>query len=113
LFETVYKTGNIEALAEEALIDAYGESEQRVGCLTMLENSLAVPFTTGILGVPVRVKRVSLNDAWLRVVRINAVFDIIGRYQTPVPCAVHADLHSDPITGLKNYGPRGPAQLAK
>jgi Calcium binding len=53
----------LEELIEEAIIDAYGESEQRVGFLTMLENSLAVPFTTDILGVPVRVERVGLNDA--------------------------------------------------
>lgn len=44
-------------------MDAYGESEQRVGFLTMLEENLAVPFTTAILGGPVRVERVDLNDA--------------------------------------------------
>jgi hypothetical protein len=48
----------LEALVEEAIIDAYGESEQRVGLLTMLEETLAVPFTMDILGVPVRVERV-------------------------------------------------------
>jgi hypothetical protein len=48
---------------EEAIIDAYGESEQRVGLLTMLEERLAVPFTTAILGTAVRVERVDLNDA--------------------------------------------------
>jgi hypothetical protein len=53
----------LEELVEEAIIDAYGESEQRVGFLTMLEDRLAVPFTTAILGVPVRVERVALNNA--------------------------------------------------
>ena len=48
---------------EEATIDAYGESEQRVGFLTMLEEHLAVPFTTEILGTAVRVERVDLNAA--------------------------------------------------
>ena len=46
-------------LVEEAIIDAYGESEQRVGLLTMLEEHLAVPFTTETLGSAVRV------DAWI------------------------------------------------
>src|SRR2546430_4598505 len=41
------------ALVEEAIIDAYGESEQRVRFLTMLEEHLACPFTTAILGIPV------------------------------------------------------------
>ena len=40
-----------------------GESEQRGGFLTMLEEHLTVPFTTDILGVPVRVERADLNDA--------------------------------------------------
>jgi hypothetical protein len=53
----------LEKLVEEATIDAYGESEQRVGFLTMLEEHLAVPFATDILGTPVRVERVDLNDA--------------------------------------------------
>ena len=53
----------LTALVEEALIDAYGESEQRVGLLTMLQEHLAVPFTTEILETPVRVTRIDLNDA--------------------------------------------------
>jgi Calcium binding len=53
----------LETLIEEAIIDAYGESEQRVGFLTMLEEHLTVPFMTEVLGVAVRVARVDLNDA--------------------------------------------------
>lgn len=53
----------LEALIEEAIVDAYGDSEQRVGFLTMLEEHLTVPFITAILGVAVRVDRVDLNDA--------------------------------------------------
>ena len=52
----------LEQLVEEAVIDAYGESEQRVGFLTMLEEHLAVPFTTELLETPVQVDRVDLND---------------------------------------------------
>ena len=52
-----------DALIEEATVDAHDESEQRVGFLTMLEEQLACPFTTNILGTPVRVERVDLNDA--------------------------------------------------
>jgi hypothetical protein len=53
----------LDELVEEAIIDAYGESEQCVGLLTMLEEHLAVPFATEILGTSVRVERVDLNDA--------------------------------------------------
>jgi hypothetical protein len=53
----------LDQLVEEAILDAYGESEQRVGLLTMREENLACPFTTEILGTPVTVVRVDLNDA--------------------------------------------------
>jgi hypothetical protein len=53
----------LQGLIDEAIVDAYGDSEQRVGFLTMLEEHLAVPFMTEILGVVVRVDRVDLNDA--------------------------------------------------
>ena len=53
----------LEELIEEAIVDAYGESEQRVGFLTMLDEHLACPFTTAILGASVRVERIDFNDA--------------------------------------------------
>ena len=53
----------LDGLIEEAIVDAYGESEQRVGFLSMLEQKLAVPFTTEILGTATRVDGVDLNDA--------------------------------------------------
>ena len=56
-------THQLKALIEEAIVDAYGESEQRVGFLTMLEEHLPVPFMTEIFGVAVRVDRIDLNDA--------------------------------------------------
>jgi len=53
----------LTTLVEDAIIDAHDESEQRVGFLTMLEEQLACPFATAILGIPVRVERVTLDDA--------------------------------------------------
>ena len=53
----------LTALVEEAIVDAYEESEQRVGLLTMLQEHLQVPFTTSLLGVTVRVTGVDLNHA--------------------------------------------------
>lgn len=55
--------GRLEELVEEAIVDAYGESEQRTGFFTMLEDNLAVPFETEVLGVPVTVERIDLTDA--------------------------------------------------
>jgi Calcium binding len=53
----------LDELVDEAIMDAYGESEQRVGLLCMLQEHLAVPFSTEVLGTLVRVERVDLNDA--------------------------------------------------
>ena len=46
----------------EAVVDAYGESEQMVGFYTMLEDNLVVPFDTEILGVEVVVERIDMTD---------------------------------------------------
>lgn len=49
-------------MIEEALVDAYGESEQKTGFYTMLEDNLATPFQTEILGVETTVERIDLTD---------------------------------------------------
>jgi Calcium binding len=50
------------ALVEEATVDAHGESEQRVGFYTLLDERLETPFDTEILGVTVTVERVDITD---------------------------------------------------
>jgi hypothetical protein len=46
---------------EQATVDAYGDSEQITGWLTIIEENLAVPFETTVLGVPVTVERIDLD----------------------------------------------------
>jgi len=53
----------LREMIEEATVDAYGESEQLVGFYTMIEDNLAVPFKTTVLGMPVTVKRVDMDEA--------------------------------------------------
>jgi hypothetical protein len=53
----------LEALIEEAVVDAYDKDERRMGFLTMLQESVAVPFDTEVLGVPVEVTEIETNDA--------------------------------------------------
>jgi hypothetical protein len=53
----------LEALIEEAVVDAYDDEERRMGFFTMLEDNVAVPFETEVLGVPVEVTEIALNDA--------------------------------------------------
>ena len=51
----------LEAMIEEATVDAYGDDEQLTGLFTMLEEHLAVPFTTTVLGMEVIVQKVDLT----------------------------------------------------
>jgi Calcium binding len=53
---------HLDALIAEAIVDAYNESEQTLGFYTMLENSLALPFETEILGMRVAVEQIDWND---------------------------------------------------
>jgi hypothetical protein len=53
----------LERLVEDAIVDAYNESEQRCGIFTMIENNLALPFETEVLGVAVTVERIDLTEA--------------------------------------------------
>ncbi len=52
----------LEALAEEATVDAHDESEQAMGWLTMFEEHLDLPFDTEVLGVDVTAEDVDLTD---------------------------------------------------
>jgi hypothetical protein len=57
-------SGNrLRQLVEEAVVDAYDETEQRVGFFTTIDNNLALPFETDVLGVAVRVEQIELTEA--------------------------------------------------
>ena len=51
----------LDRLVEEATVDCYNESEQACGLYTMIEENLAMPFETQLLGVLVVVERVDLT----------------------------------------------------
>ena len=51
----------LDEMIEDAIVDAYGSSEQITGFHTMLDAHLAVPFKTEILGVEVTVTRVDVT----------------------------------------------------
>jgi hypothetical protein len=55
------RTAALEAMIEEATVDAYNDDEQLAGLYTMIEYKLAVPFTTTVLGVEVNVRNVDLT----------------------------------------------------
>ena len=52
----------LNALIEEATVDAHDESEQALGLYTMISESLALPFRTKVLGRAVSVVEIELGD---------------------------------------------------
>ncbi|XVS65538.1 hypothetical protein ACQPYE_05610 [Actinosynnema sp. CA-299493] len=52
----------LDALIAEATVDCYDDSECVTGFHTMIEEHLAVPFQTVVLGVDVTVTGVDLTD---------------------------------------------------
>jgi hypothetical protein len=49
----------LDALVEQATVDAYGDDEQLGGLAVMIEDNLEVPFKTTVLGMTVTVQKVT------------------------------------------------------
>jgi hypothetical protein len=49
-------------LVEQAVVDGHDEEEQMSGFYNMIEESLALPFTTTVLGVKANVEDIELTD---------------------------------------------------
>ena len=52
----------LDALVAEATVDAHDESEQAGGFFAVLEDELALPFETTLLGTSVTVEAIELRD---------------------------------------------------
>jgi hypothetical protein len=77
----------LKRLIEEAIVDAYGESEQRVGFLTMIEDNIALPFVTRVLGVDVTVERIDLtrSEEIVAICRRGRTRQTIPILELPLP----------------------------
>ena len=51
----------LDALIEEAIVDAYTEAEQAVGFHATIEQHLALPFETAVLGADVTVNKIDIT----------------------------------------------------
>jgi hypothetical protein len=52
----------LDAMVEKATVDCYNEDEQVTGLFTLVEDNLALPFQTTVLGMAVSVVSVDLSD---------------------------------------------------
>jgi hypothetical protein len=53
----------LDALVEEATVDAYGDEEQLGGFAVMIEDNLELPFETTVLGMTVTVQKIIQTDS--------------------------------------------------
>ena len=53
---------DLDELVAAATVDAYGEDEQVTAICTLIEEHLALPFTTVVLGAEVTVEGIDLTD---------------------------------------------------
>ena len=83
----VLSRAQLDALVEEATVDAYNADEQVTGLFTLLEDNLRVPFETRLLGVAVTVERVDLTVGGqiVAVCSRDGARQAIGILELPLP----------------------------
>jgi hypothetical protein len=77
----------LEALIEESVVDAYGDNEQKVGLLTMMQEHLALPFSVSILGIEATVEKVDMtrDGRIVAVCQRNGIRQRIEFLDLPLP----------------------------
>ena len=77
----------LDQMVDEAIVDCYNESEQAMGLFTMIENNLALPFETTVLGVPVTLEHVDMTrrDEIVAVCRRARVRQTVPIIDLPLP----------------------------
>jgi hypothetical protein len=76
----------LDALVAEAVVDCFDEHEQLSGFFVMIEDNLAVPFDTEVLGVPVVVRKVDLRSSGIVAICHRGLLrQAIGILDVPLP----------------------------
>jgi hypothetical protein len=76
----------LDALVAEAVVDCYDEDEQLSGLFTMIQDNLAVPFDTQVLGVEATVRKVDLRAGGIvAVCHRGRMRQAIGVLDLPLP----------------------------
>ncbi|MGH3155114.1 MAG: hypothetical protein ACRDNF_00850 [Streptosporangiaceae bacterium] len=92
----------LDALVEQATVDAYDKYEQLASFHTMINDHLAVPFRTTVLGVEVTVTKIDLLNG-LRDYRDLFLREAPAGHRHPGPAAAH------PAPGWRRMDRRLPA----
>jgi hypothetical protein len=84
---TGLSAAKLDALIEEATVDAYDQYEQALGFFSMLEEHLALPFDTMVLGVSVTVVELELrgDDSLVAICKRGDARQAIPLMDLPLP----------------------------
>ena len=96
----------LDALIDEATVDAYGEDEELAGFAVMIGDNLAMPFETTVLGVTVTVRKVDQTTSG-----IVAVCDR-GGYRQAIPI-LDLPLPDPPPQGAEWIAANRPGQVRR
>ena len=77
----------LDKLIDEATTDAYNESEQAGGFFAMIEENLALPFVTQVLGQEVTVAKIEITkrDEIVAICARGKVTQVIPILDLPMP----------------------------
>jgi hypothetical protein len=90
----------LDELIAEAVVDAYNDDEQLTGLYTMIEEHLAMPFDTRVLGVEVTVRRVDLQaEGIVAICQRGRNRQAVGILELPLPDLAPRALSGSPPTG--------------
>jgi hypothetical protein len=85
--KALWSKTELDSLVEEATVDSNDESEQVLGLYTMMENDLALPFETEILGIAVVVEQIELTegDQIVAICKRGGKRQRISLFDLPIP----------------------------
>jgi hypothetical protein len=69
----------LDALIAQATVDCYNEDEELAGFAAMIEDNLAVPFETTVLGVTVTVRKISQTGSGIVAICVH------GKHRQAIP----------------------------
>lgn len=69
----------LDALIAQATVDCYNEDEELAGFAAMIEDNLAVPFETTVLGVTVTVRKISQTGSGIVATCVH------GKHRQAIP----------------------------
>ena len=84
----------LDALIAQATVDCYNEDEELAGFAAMIEDNLAVPFETTVLGVTVSVRKIGQTESGIVAICVR------GKHRQAIPI-LDLPLPDPPPQGVK------------